>query len=105
MNGTRGVKLVSLAIALLLLALGGALLAQEGDGYALRWWSADGGGDTLSRAGDYVLGGTAGQADAGLLAGEAYTLRGGFWGGAFRESAPPLYRVALPIVARNVGGD
>jgi hypothetical protein len=43
------------------------------------------------------LGGTIGQADAGLMTGGVYTLSGGFWGGL-----PAMrYRVYLPVVLRG----
>jgi hypothetical protein len=43
----------------------------------------------------YMLGGTIGQPDAGLLTGDDYTLVGGFWIGAV-----PPYIVYLPLVRR-----
>jgi hypothetical protein len=47
-------------------------------------------------AGSYRLGGTAGQADASVLAAGRYRLRGGFWGGA-----GPMYPIYLPLVLRG----
>jgi len=82
-----------LAVCLVLLAAGG-VMAQ--DGYDLSWWTADGGGQTFSAGGNYSLGGTIGQPDAGLLTGSGYTLAGGFWSGAGQP-----YRVYLPLVMRN----
>lgn len=41
----------------------------------------DGGGGEL-RGGGFTLVGTAGQADAGKLSGDVYTLVGGFWAGS-----------------------
>jgi len=68
-------------------------------GYDLSWWTVDGGGYTFMTGGGYSLGGTAGQADAGLLTGGRYTLGGGFWrGGAVAGS---LYEVYLPLVLRR----
>src|SRR5262249_36471740 len=40
-----------------------------------------GGGGRLSGAGAYFVGGTIGQADAGLLGAGVYTVKGGFWHG------------------------
>jgi hypothetical protein len=97
----RRLRIVVAAVALTLLALGGATLAQDGDGYALPRWSADGGGATASRAGAYILGGTAGQPDAGALHAGTYTLGGGFWGGGQAETAPVGHRVLLPVVVRS----
>ena len=72
-------------------------LAQSG-GYDLSWWTVDGGGATFSGGGGYSLGGTAGQADAGALAGGSYTLSGGFWYG---EAAAGEGEIYLPIIMRN----
>lgn len=82
----------------LLLAAGSLAAAQTGAGYDLSWWTADGGGHTWSSGGGYQLSGTAGQPDAGLLAGGGYTLGGGFWRGG--ETAVVPYGVYLPLVLR-----
>ena len=90
---------------LLLLMVGGVslrqtqdvALAQSGGDYDLTWSTVDGGGDTFSTGGDYTLGGTIGQPDAGELTGGDYALTGGFWGGAAAK-----YRIYLPLVLRNV---
>ena len=104
MKQDRMRRRVVLGIALLaLVALGGATLAQDGGDYTLPRWSADGGGATASRAGDYLLGGTAGQPDAGALQAGAYTLGGGFWAGGLAGTVPSDYRVLLPVVVRSGG--
>ena len=72
--------------------------ASASGGHDLSWWTVDGGGVTFSAGGDYTLGGTIGQLDAGVLAGGDYTLAGGFWGGA---AAAAVYRVYLPVLLRN----
>jgi hypothetical protein len=75
------------------------VLAQSGGGVDLTWNTVDGGGQT-STGGGYTLSGTAGQPDAGPLAGGEYTLGGGFWmGGA--AAVPDPYRTYLPLVLRN----
>ena len=79
----------------LTLALGAAALAQTG--YSAAWWTLDGGG-ALSSGGGYLLGGTAGQPDAGKLAGGGYTLTGGFWGRT--GGLGPRHAVLLPLVRR-----
>ena len=84
---------LTLAAVLLLVPV---VLAQSGGDYDLTWSTVDSGGDTFSTGGDYSLGGTIGQPDAGLLTGGDYTLAGGFWGGAVG-----MYRVYLPLVLRN----
>ena len=82
-----------------LLLLSSTVLAQSGGGYDLSWSSVDGGGATFSTGGDYTLGGTVGQPDAGLLTGGAYTLGGGFWGGgALAHGTNSIY---LPLVLRS----
>lgn len=85
-----------LLLALLLVA--GPVLAQVGAPYDLTWNTIDGGGETFSAGGPYVLGGTIGQPDAGLLGGGDYTLGGGFWGGGVL-SWP--YGLHLPLVMRG----
>jgi hypothetical protein len=48
------------------------------------WYSANGGGSSLSYSatGTYALGATTGQVGAGALGGGTYALLGGFWAGA-----------------------
>ena len=65
------------------------------NGFELSWWNVDGGGGDSSGA-TYTLRGTAGQCDAGTMAGGTYGLSGGFWGGA----ALPRYPLHLPLVFR-----
>lgn len=92
-QSTRSVIVGMVALLLILPALA---LAQSGGGYDLSWNTIDGGGYTWSTGGSYVLGGTAGQPDAGILSGGNYVLAGGFWGGAAAH-----YRIYLPLVLRN----
>jgi len=92
---------LALAAVLLLVSVASARSAATAAttldaGYDLSWRTVDGGGATSSRGGDYTLGGTSGQPDAGTLAGSGYALAGGFWGGAMVE-----YRVCLPLVLRD----
>ena len=87
---------VILGVGVLLLAVGTVVVAQAGGGYDLTWSTVDGGGYTFSTGSGYSLGGTAGQADAGLLAGGSYALGGGFWRGGVL--APGRHRVYLPLV-------
>jgi len=91
----RGLAFLLLG-ALLLAGIAGAGEAAAQRGYDLSWWTADGGGQTFSTGGNYSLGGTAGQPDAGLLAGPGYHLSGGFWSGA-----AVVYNVYLPLVLRS----
>jgi len=86
-----------LAVSLLAVAQDGR--QTPGADYDLSWWTVDGGGYTFMTGGGFSLGGTAGQADAGLLTGGRYTLGGGFWrGGAVAGS---VYEVYLPLVLRR----
>lgn len=50
--------------------------------YDLSWFTIDGGGATFSTGGNFSLGGTIGQPDAGIMSGGTFTLTGGFWAGA-----------------------
>jgi hypothetical protein len=91
-------KLVILFLAgILVLILAGVVLAAP-QVFDLSWWTVDGGGGTFSSGGDFTLGGTIGQPDAGVMQGGDYTLGGGFWGGG--EVATPLSFVHLPVIRR-----
>jgi hypothetical protein len=87
--------MILLTLAVFFLPLG--LVLAQGPGYALDWWTVDGGSHSFSQGGGYALGGTVGQPDAYVhaLSGGDYTLTGGFWGGAAQ------YRIYLPLVLRN----
>ncbi len=86
----------TLLTCLLLLATAPAL-AQSGGAYDLTWHTVDAGGATIA-GGRYLLGGTLGQPDAGLMTGEVYALGGGYWGG--ESAAAPGSRVYLPLATR-----
>jgi hypothetical protein len=72
-----GLTLVVVCIVLLFTSALAAGAAADATGCDLSWWTTEPGGRT--QAGAYVLGGTAGQADAGVLAGGAFRLVGGYW--------------------------
>jgi len=55
---------------------GTAIWAQE---YTISRWTIDDGGSMRSAGDGFELSGTIGQPDAGLLAGGAFELSGGFW--------------------------
>lgn len=82
-----------------LLVLSSSAVAQSGGPYDLSWNTVDGGGVTYSFGGSYILGGTAGQADAGTLSGGIYTLMGGFWHTA--PAMPEPKRLYFPLVMRE----
>jgi hypothetical protein len=97
MKEKRGSTILLGVILLLLLAL--PTLAQSGGDYDLSWNTVDGGGGTFSSGGSYILGGSIGQPDAGVMTGGDYTLGGGFWGGgALTEGG---YEVYLPLILRG----
>ena len=93
----RGIGLTTVALVGLLLVTSAAL-AQSGDGYDLSWNTVDGGGYTFSSGGDYQLGGTTGQHDAGCTSGGDYVLCGGFWPGSGVEDD---YYGYLPLALRR----
>jgi hypothetical protein len=89
-----------LAVATVVSHAAPVLLVDASPGtYDLSWWTVDGGGSTFSTGGSYSLGGTIGQPDAGTSSGGAYTLAGGFWGGA-DGVVPITYHIYLPLVIR-----
>ena len=90
----KRILLVTAILAVLLLT--GYTMVENG--YDLSWWTVDGGGGTFSTGGDYTLGGTIGQPDAGLMTGGDYTLGGGFWGGC--EVHRQAYLVYLPTMMK-----
>lgn len=95
------VRLGRLALAIVVLVmialpLAGSTAAQSGGTYDLSWNTLNS-GKTFSSGRPYMLGGTVGQADAGVLTGGSYTLRGGFWMGGAQRGA---FRIYLPLVVR-----
>jgi hypothetical protein len=58
------------------LAVGSAALADE---FTLDWRTVDGGGVIWTIGGNFELGGTIGQPDAGVMIGGTFELTGGFW--------------------------
>ena len=73
---SRALCLIAAAFAAL---LAGSLAAAATNGYESDWHTVDGGGYTFSTGGDFELGGTVGQPDAGSHGGGTYALGGGFW--------------------------
>jgi len=70
--------------------------AQTGGPYDLSWSKIAGGGVTFEGGSTYSLGATAGQQDAGTVTGGAFTLRGGFWGGAGVGCGAPTPSITAP---------
>ena len=69
----RGQKFIFVLFVLL-----GFPLAVVAQSYTVGWYTIDGGGGTSSGNG-YVLSGTIGQPDVGVMKGGPYHLSGGFW--------------------------
>ena len=84
---------------MLILVPGIAAAVSAPTSYTLVGWTADGGGGTSGAPG-YLLNGTIGQPDAGVLSGGGYILGGGFWPGGV-ASEPPEFCIYLPSVVRN----
>lgn len=74
------------------------VLAQSGGDYDLSWSTVDGGGGTFSTGGDFSLGGTIGQHDAGVMSGGVYTLASGFWGGGVVTTTQ--FHLYLPLIEK-----
>jgi hypothetical protein len=75
--------MIRTAAALMTLsACGTTALAQTGGPYDLSWSTSDGGGLMWSVGGVFSLGGTIGQADAGVSQTATYACLGGFWSAA-----------------------
>ena len=88
----RGI-VVGVGVALALALVVGVAFAMSS--YEIPWFTVDSGGATTSAGGDFTLGGTAGQPDAGALSGGGYALSGGFWPGA-----EVLLYAYLPVIMR-----
>ncbi|RIK65964.1 MAG: hypothetical protein DCC65_11005 [Planctomycetota bacterium] len=73
---TQFAKAIQTLVTCLSLASPPAVLGQV---YEMDWATHDGGGVSFRAAGVYTLGGTIGQADAGVMTGGPYALQGGFW--------------------------
>lgn len=91
-NQKIAVVWVTSVMVLFLLLWSGAALA--GGGFAVPWWTVDGGGG-LSQGGNFAVNGTVGQPDAGTQSSAQYTLYGGFW-----VVTAPEDTLFLPIVVR-----
>lgn len=92
--------IILVAGILLTFSLASLAAAQTGGGYDLSWHTIAAGGWTFSTGGGYSLGGTAGQLNAGLMSGGAFTLAGGFWGGGI-GGMPAGMHVNLPLILRK----
>lgn len=85
-----------MVILCLLLLAAVPLLGQAGNDYSLLWTSIDSGASTV-QGGDYAMGATIGQMEAGEAAGGGYTMTGGFMSG-IDVIAALLEKLHLPFV-------
>ncbi len=94
-------QIMALILVSLLLTVLGLSVGAVG-GYALDWWTVDGGGD-VSSGGNFDIQGTAGQPDARVMSGGNFTIEGGFWGGTMVVTPPPPVNqiVFLPLMKNN----
>jgi len=100
MTGKRYLNIRSIlllaALALILLLSGRVALAAVG--FAIPWWTVDGGGGQ-SIGGSYTVTGTLGQPDTAISSAGPYGLSGGFWGapGSDNQAQVGIY---LPFITR-----
>jgi hypothetical protein len=87
--------LILAALLVLAPALVSVTAAQNTSGYGLSWYTLDSGG--LGAGGGYSLTGALGQPDAGRLAGESYSLSGGFLAGTAN-----LRTIYLPVISKGL---
>ncbi len=88
--------LITLLLCLLMMA---ATIQAAGPDEVLTGWTVDGGGGRWASANEqYVLNGTVGQPDAGVLGNGDYTLGGGFWGGG---EAAITHNIYLPLIIQQ----
>ena len=91
MNRIRKSAVTVVMLIAALIVMGATAVFAQSDGYTLNWFSVNSGGQ--SAGGGYMLSGISGQAEAGELSGDGYSLSGGFW-------QPQEQHVYLPIVVR-----
>ena len=70
-----GSAMIAMALSLVVLLASPAFTQT----YEVTWSTIDGGGVMDATGGDYRVGGTIGQPDAGRLSGGNYAVTGGFW--------------------------
>jgi hypothetical protein len=89
--------LVLLVFCLVVATVITAAPGSPSGGFAIKWWTVDGGGG-MSNYDPYAVSGTIGQADAGQAAGGTYVLVGGFWNGNIKGIIPGHHQLHLPVV-------
>lgn len=93
------------AFALAVWLSGGAASDVRAD-LSIQWYTIDGGGGSFSAQGDYAIGGTVGQPDAGTMSGSTLDLYGGFWRGgrSTMDVEDPAGEQAEELVFRLAAG-
>lgn len=90
-------KFLIVSIVLLILVVSAVLAVDAmSGGFQVNWFNVDGGGGASS-GGDYSIGGTAGQTDAGTLSGGDYTVSGGLWASSVNSG----YTIYLPSTLKS----
>lgn len=85
---------IVVTMCILGLAFAGMALAQNGGTLQVPRSSLNGGGGESS-AGQFMIRGTSGQPDAGIITGGTFQIRGGFW------QSSRNHTVYLPLVLRD----
>ena len=98
-SNIKTVTILILFAAMLTATMLGPLSARADGGYSVNWWSVDsGGGNSRSAGGQYTLGGTIGQPDAGYTEGGDFSLQSGFWVSGIPGVGD--FSIYLPLVVR-----
>ena len=96
MKNDSHIQIMKRHLILLVCAATGLLISNRlhAQPFAIDWFTIDGGGGT-STGGVYIVNGTIGQPDAGVMTGGNYSLTGGFWGVAvaIQEEGAPLLTI------------
>ena len=66
-----------------------SVVTTVAEDFSIDWYTIDCGGETWSAGGDFELGGTIAQPDAGPLVGNGFAVSGGFWVGAAESGTIP----------------
>ncbi len=89
-------KLVASIVFIFLLGVGNTFANVN---YTIVSWTVDGGGIIFCTNGDYSLGGTLAQPDAGkVMNSSGYTLIGGFWPGKIEKKKKSCLLLFLPAI-------
>jgi hypothetical protein len=89
-----------LAAGLLLVVTTVWTWAQVGGGFDLSWSTVDGGGNTASTSGQFSMGSTTGQPDAGSMSGGGFSWTGGFWA-RFQSTPTPSNTPTITLTPTN----